>query len=246
MDHMLYVAMNGATQTMLAEAANDNNLANADTIGFRSDLEAFRAMPVYGPGYPTRVYAMQERAGVNFKPGVITSTGRPLDVAINGNGFIAVQAPNGSEAYTRAGNLQISANGILTTGAGYPVIGNSGPIAIPPSQKIEIGSDGTISVLPLGETPEAMAIVDRIKLVNPPVDSLEKGSDGLIQMQNGGSAPADANVHLVTGSIESSNVNVVDAMVNMVALARQFEMQVKMMHTTQQDDTSAAQLMLLR
>ncbi len=246
MDHMLYVAMNGATQTMLAEAANDNNLANADTIGFRSDLEAFRAMPAYGPGYPTRVYAMQERAGVNFKPGVITSTGRPLDVAINGNGFIAVQAPDGSEAYTRAGNLQISANGMLTTGAGYPVIGNSGPIAIPPSQKIEIGSDGTISVLPLGESPEAMAIVDRIKLVNPPVDSLAKGSDGLIQMQSGDSAPADANVHLVTGSIESSNVNVVDAMVNMIALARQFEMQVKMMHTTQQDDTSAAQLMLLQ
>ena len=245
MDHMLYVAMNGASQTMLAESANDNNLANADTVGFLGDLEAFRSMPVYGPGYPTRVYAMQERAGVDFKPGIIRSTGRPLDVAINGNGFIAVQAPDGSEAYTRAGNLQISANGMLTTGAGYPVIGNSGPIAIPPSQKITIGSDGTISVLPTGETPDAIAVIDRIKLVDPPVGSLVKGSDGLIRLQNGGSAPADANVHLVTGSIESSNVNVVDAMVNMIALARQFEMQVKMMHATKQNDSSAAQLMTL-
>ncbi|MHB8426320.1 MAG: flagellar basal-body rod protein FlgF [Acidiferrobacterales bacterium] len=245
MDHMLYVAMSGASQTMLAEAANDNNLANADTIGFRADIEASRSMPVYGPGYPTRVYAMQERAGVDFKPGIIQSTGRPLDVAINGSGFIAVQAPDGSEAYTRAGNLQVTANGILTTGAGYPVIGNSGPIAIPPSQKITIGSDGTISVLPAGETPEAMAVIDRIKLVDPPVGSLIKGSDGLIRMQNGSSAPADANVKLVTGSIESSNVNVVDAMVNMISLARKFEMQIKMMHTTQQDDTSAAQLMIL-
>ncbi|MHB8346862.1 MAG: flagellar basal-body rod protein FlgF [Acidiferrobacterales bacterium] len=245
MDHMLYVAMSGASQTMLAEAANDNNLANADTIGFRADIEASRSMPVYGPGYPTQVYAMQERAGVDFKPGIIQSTGRPLDVAINGSGFIAVQAPDGSEAYTRAGNLQVTANGILTTGAGYPVIGNSGPIAIPPSQKITIGSDGTISVLPAGETPEAMAVIDRIKLVDPPVGSLMKGSDGLIRMQNGSSAPADANVKLVTGSIESSNVNVVDAMVNMISLARKFEMQIKMMHTTQQDDTSAAQLMIL-
>ncbi len=245
MDHMLYVAMSGASQTMLAEAANDNNLANANTIGFRADIEASRSMPVYGPGFPTRVYAMQERAGVDFKPGVIQSTGRPLDVAINGSGFIAVQAPDGSEAYTRAGNLQVTANGILTTGAGYPVIGNSGPIAIPPSQKITIGSDGTISVLPEGATPDAMAVIDRIKLVDPPVGSLMKGSDGLIRTQNGSSAPADSNVQLVTGSIESSNVNVVDAMVNMISLARKFEMQVKMMHTTQQDDTSAAQLLIL-
>ena len=245
MDHMLYVAMNGASQVMLAEAANDNNLANANTVGFMSDLEAFRAMPVYGPGYPTRVYAMEERPGIDMKPGIIRSTGRSLDVAVNGNGFIAVQAPDGSEAYTRAGNLEISANGLLMTGAGYPVIGNSGPIAIPPSQKISIGADGTISVVPLGQTPDTMAVIDRIKLVDPPADALVKGSDGLIHLASGGSAPADASVHLVSGSIESSNVNVVDAMVNMIALARQFEMQVKMMHTSQQNDQSAAQIMAL-
>jgi len=242
MDRMLYVAMSGAKQTMMAQAINTQNLANANTTGFRADLAAFRSMPVYGSGAPSRVYAMAERPGTDFKPGAIDQTGRPLDVAVNGPGWIAVQAPDGSEAYTRAGNLHISSTGQLLAGNDRPVLGDGGPIALPPSQKVEIGEDGTISVLPLGQPANTMAQVERIRLVDPPKGQLLKGNDGLMHLRGGGRAPASANVKLSIGSLETSNVNAVDSMVNMIELARQFEVQVKMMHLAQQNDQQTASL----
>ncbi|MCP3671677.1 MAG: flagellar hook-basal body complex protein, partial [Gammaproteobacteria bacterium] len=167
MDRMLYVAMSGAKETLLAQAANSNNLANATTTGFLADLQQFRSMPVFGDGHPTRVYALSERPATDFKSGAIVQTGRELDVALNGKGWITVQAPDGSEAYTRRGDLKLDANGLLTTGNGLPVTGNGGPIAIPPAEKIDIAPDGTISIRPLGQAVNELAIVDQIRMVNP-------------------------------------------------------------------------------
>ncbi len=242
MDRMLYVAMSGAKQIMLAQAVNNNNLANVSTAGFRADLDAFRSMPVFGPGYPSRVYTMTERPGTDMSAGALTTTGRELDVAVNGQGWIAVQAPDGSEAYTRAGDLRVSVNGQLETGAGHPVMGNGGPIAVPPFDKIEIGSDGTISILPIGQAPSALAVVDRIKLVNPLQRDMEKGVDGLMRVKGSDAAP-DATVSLAGGVLESSNVNAVEAMVKMIELSRHYETQIKMMRVAQENDVAATQMM---
>lgn len=245
MDSMIYVAMSGASQTLLAQAVNSNNLANVNTTGFRADLAQAYSLPVFGPGLDTRVYAITENPGVNFSPGSSQSTGRELDVAVSGEGFIAVQAPDGVEAYTRAGDLRISSNGLLETGSGHPVLGNAGPIAVPPAEKLQIGKDGTINFLALGQAGGTLSEIDRIKLVAPPVSELEKGTDGLFRRTDGGTADADANVTLIAGALETSNVNVVDAMVNMISLARQFEMQVKLMEIAEQDDEVATQILQL-
>lgn len=243
MDRMLYVAMSGAKQTMLAQTTNSNNLANATTNGFRADLAAFRSQPVSGPGMPSRVYAMAERPGIDLTAGVINSTGRDLDVAIKGDGWIAVQAADGSEAYTRAGNLNLGAGGLLVTGGGVPVMGNGGPIALPDAEKIEIGTDGTISIRGIGQAVSTLTTLDRIKLVNPDASQLVKGADGLMHLKNGEQAEPDAAVNLVSGALEASNVNAVEAMVNMIALARQYEAQVKMMSAAKEADDLSTQLL---
>ena len=243
MDRMLYVAMSGAKQIELAQTSNTHNLANVNTSGFRADLSAFRAMPVYGPGYPTRVYAMAERPGVNLAPGSITTTGRELDVALNGDGWIAVRANDGSEAYTRRGDLRLGANGTLETGDGLAVLGNSGPIAIPPAEKMEIAVDGTISIRPVGQSATALAVVDRIKLVKPNPDDLIKGADGVMHLKEGGVASPDVATQLLSGTLESSNVTAVEALVNMIALARQFETQIKLMQKASENDAASAQIM---
>jgi len=243
MDRMLYIAMTGARETMTSQAVNTNNLANASTTGFRADMESFLSKPVQGPGYPDRVYATIGGAGVDLSGGSVQSTGRELDVAVKGEGWIAVQAPNGSEAYTRAGDLQVDSFGVLTTGAGFPVLGEGGPIAVPPNGKLDIAQDGTITVQPLGQGVNALAIVDRIKLVNPSPSALTKGEDGLMRLRGGALAQPDASVQIVSGALESSNVNAVESMVRMIELARQFETQVKMMKTAEDNDRAAAELM---
>lgn len=245
MDRLLYVAMSGAKQTLVSQAVNSHNLANLHTAGFRADLNQFRSMPVFGEGLPTRVYAMAERPGIDHTPGPIEFTGRELDVALRGDGWIAVQAPDGQEAYSRSGDLRISSHGLLETAAGYPVLGNAGPIAIPPAEKIEIGNDGTISVWPLGLPSDSLAEVDRIKLVNPAPKLMYKGSDGLVRLDGTTGAPADARVTLVSGALERSNVDAVDAMVSMISLARRFEMQIKMMQAAEEAGRSAAGIVQL-
>ncbi len=243
MDRMLYVAMSGAKETLLAQAANSNNLANANTTGFLADLQQFRSMPVFGDGYPTRVYGLSERPATDFHSGAIVQTGRELDVALNGKGWLAVQAPDGSEAYTRRGDLKLDVNGQLTTGNGLPIIGNSGPIAIPPAEKIDIAPDGTISILPLGQGITELATIDQIKMVNPVVTDLEKGMDGLMRLKSGANAEPDASLQLVSGTLESSNVNVVDSMVDMIELARRFDIQVKMMKAADEIEQGSTSIM---
>ncbi len=167
MDRGLYVAMTGAKQIMQAQAINNHNIANASTIGFRADGVGFTSEPVYGPGYASRVNAVAGDAGTDFSSGVVMNTNSPLDVAVNGKGFIAVRGADGKEAYTRAGDLQVTADGAVLTSSGFPVLSEAGPLTIPPSTQVSIGSDGTVSVVPLGLSPAAQSQVDRIKLVNP-------------------------------------------------------------------------------
>ncbi|MCI0653246.1 MAG: flagellar basal-body rod protein FlgF [Methylococcaceae bacterium] len=243
MDRSLYVAMSGAKHILQAQTSNSHNLSNVNTTGFRADLEQFRSMPVFGPGFPSRVYAMVERPGVDFTPGVLQTTGRNLDVAIHGQGWLAVQSKDGSEAYSRAGELKLTPEGLLQTADGLAVLGNGGPIALPPAQKIEFGADGTISIVPLGEGLTTLAIVDQIKLVNPPAEQLEKRNDGLFYLKSESPASPGADVKLVSGALESSNVKAVDAMVDMIELARRFELQVKIMKTISDNDAASAQLM---
>ena len=245
MDKMLYLAMSGASQNTLAQRAHANNLANLSTSGFRRDFEQARSMPLFGDGYPARVYAMSERPATDFTPGTLQETGNELDVAIEGQGWLAVQAPDGSEAYVRTASMKIDALGMLRTGSGLPVLGNAGPIAVPPQQQIEIGQDGTISIRSLGEAPNVVAQVDRIKMVNPDPKSLVKGEGGMIRLKEPATQPADANVRLTSGFLESSNVNAVAEMTSMLALARQFELHVKMMRTAEDNASAVARVMQL-
>jgi flagellar basal-body rod protein FlgF len=245
MDRMLYVAMSGAKETALAQARNTQNLANASTTGFKASLDAFASRHVTGPVHETRTYAVAEDMRVDLSPGPLQATGRDLDVAVQGEGWIAVQAPDGGEAFTRAGDLRVDSVGLLTTGTGLPVLGDGGPIAVPPFETLEIGSDGTISIRPLGQEANTLAQVDRIKLVNPDPTELVRGEDGLIRHAQGLEQPPDAGVNLVNGMLESSNVNTVEAMVRMIDLARHFEMQVKMMKTVEDNDAASASLLRL-
>ncbi len=242
MDRVIYTAMNGARQIMLKQATNSNNLANINTTGFRADLDAFQSLPMFGPGHPTRVYPEDNRVGVDFSQGTMISTGRDLDVAISGDGFISVQDVDGGESLTRRGDLRISPEGLLTNGAGRPVLGNGGPIAIPPAQKVTIGSDGTISIIPQGGDAMSMAVIDRIKLVNPPLDGLRKTETGLFRPADGEPVPADASVTLSPGSLEGSNVNATEALVNMIELARQYEMQVKVLKDAEEAERNASSI----
>ncbi|WPC06580.1 flagellar basal body rod protein FlgF [Pseudomonas benzenivorans] len=245
MDKMLYVAMTGAHNNSLAQSAHANNLANISTSGFRRDFEQARSMPVFGDGLPARVYAMSERPGTDFTPGSLQETGRDLDVAIGGEGWLAVQAADGSEAYVRTASLNVDALGMLRTGSGLPVMGNAGPIAVPPEQKIEIGQDGTISIRALGEAPNVLAEVDRLKLVNPDLKQMEKGSDGLMRIKDGQPVLADAAVRVTSGFLESSNVNAVEEMTAILSLSRQFELQVKMMRTAEDNASAVARVLQL-
>jgi flagellar basal-body rod protein FlgF len=243
MDRSLYIAMSGAKQTLLAQTANANNLANSQTTGFKSDLEQFRSMPVFGDGFPTRVYAMTERPGTDLSQGAMQTTGRDLDVAINGEGFFVVQGADGSEAYTRAGDLRVTPEGLLQTGAGLQILGQDGPISIPPAEKLSIGSDGTISMIPLGSNATTLAVVDRIKMVKPALDNIEKGSDGLLHTKDGQLLEASSDVSLAQGVLEGSNVNAIEAMVGMIELARNFELQSKVMKNADENSAISAKLM---
>ncbi|WP_166364030.1 flagellar basal body rod protein FlgF [Pseudomonas akapageensis] len=243
MDKMLYVAMTGASQNALAQKAHANNLANISTSGFQRDLEQARSMPVFGDSFPARAYAMSERPATDFTPGAMQETGRDLDVAVGGEGWIAVQAPDGSEAYVRTASMNVDALGVLRAGNGMPVMGNAGPIAVPPEQKIEVGQDGTISIRAMGEGPRVMAEVDRIKLVKPDLKQMTKGLDGLIHTKDGKPAAADASVQVVSGFIEASNVNAVEEMTSVLALSRQFELHIKMMNTAKEGDEAMARVL---
>lgn len=243
MDRVLYIAMSGAKQNDLAMAASAHNMANVSTPGFRADFNTFRSLPVNGPGYASRVYAVSENKGTNLKVGEYISTGRDLDLALQGDGWITVVTEDGREGYTRAGDLRILPDGHMVNGQGHAVMGLRGPIVLPPSQKVDIGVDGSISVVPEGQLPTNIAVIDQIKLVNPLPIELFKDDDGLMRLKSGDVAEPDINVQLVSGMLEGSNVNVVEALVNMITYARQFEIHVKMMKAAEEMDVATQQMM---
>jgi flagellar basal-body rod protein FlgF len=243
MDRFLYISMTGAKETLRAQTVNNHNQGNASTTGFRADLSAFQSRAVAGSGFPSRAYATNATVGWDASQGALTDTGRDLDIGINGPGWIAVQGADGREAYTRAGDLRIEPTGLLKNGAGLTVMGEGGPISVPPNTSLMIAADGTISIVPVGQGPETTSQVGRIKLVNPPAESLVRGDDGLFRTTDGTDAPADANVRVASGVLETSNVNAADAMVNMIELSRHFDLQVKAMRTAEENAAASAQLL---
>lgn len=243
MDRSIYVAMTGAAQILRAQDAVSHNLANASTVGFKSELYAFRSVPVAGAGAPSRINAVAQGVGRDLRQGAAIATGRALDVAVKGPGWIAVQALDGSEGYTRAGDLRLAADGSLTDARGNPVLGNAGPIVLPDSARVSIGADGTLSTIPLGEKPDTLATVDRIRLVDPDPASLVQGGDGLMHLAGSGQAPASDAVTLASGTLEGSNVDPSTELVRMIALSRQYDMQVKSIKSAE-DDADATNKLL--
>lgn len=244
MDRLLYIAMNGAKHSLLQQAVTSHNLANVSTTAYKAQQHAFRALPVFGPGAATRTFVVDSTPGADLSNGAIHKTGRPLDVAINGSGWIAVQDIQGQEAYTRNGSLQVGINGLLVTSNGMPVLGDGGPISIPEDSEVTIGNDGTITVVTNNQF-NAMTAIARIKLVNPPDEEIVRGDDGLFRQQGGQPATADAAVTLTPTALESSNVNSVQALIDIIDQSRFFDMQVKLMQKADENANRAAQLMSL-
>lgn len=244
MDKAIYTVMAGARQIMDAQTVHANNLANATTVGFRKDFVAAQSRYIHVDGtHDSRVTTTTLANETDFSAGALRETGRDLDVAIEGEGFIAVLATDGSEAYTRAGDLHIDTLGQLITRDGLPVLGSGGPIAIPPAQKIDIGRDGGISVRALGQGSETLSVVDRIKLVSPDDRPMRKREDGLFEARDDAPLQVDPTIRLVSGSLETSNVNAVESMTEVLGLSRQFELQLKILTTVDTTTESASRLL---
>jgi flagellar basal-body rod protein FlgF len=239
MDRLIYTAMSGAKATLARQDVLANNLANASTTGFRAELQAFRAVPVLGDGASTRVFALESTVGYDSQSGALQSTGRNLDVAMKGNAWLAVQALDGTEAYTRAGAFELSVEGQLVTPSGLPVLGDGGPITIPPNALVEVAADGTITTTVGNAKPQQAG---KLKMVTPEAPLL-RGTDGLFRSADGGDLTADPAARLQSGALEGSNVSPVETMVAMIAAARQFEQQMKMMQSAEQKEQSATKLL---
>lgn len=246
MDRLIYTAMTGAKHVFMQQAGTANNLANASTIGFKAQEHRFRAVPVLGEGMPTRAFVVDASVSDVMDEGPLMFTGRNLDVAVQGRGWLAVQMPDGSEAYTRNGSFELNVNGIVQTRNGLPVQGDGGPITIPPEVKISVGVDGTISALPESGAQNTVSVVGRVKLVNPPEADLVRGEDGLFRLRDRSAAATDETVKVAAGSLEGSNVNPAEQMVTMISLARQFELQMKVLSTADANDRAATQILASR
>ncbi len=238
MDRLIYLSMAGAKAAMQRQDALANNLANVSTTGFRAELQAFRAVPVLGDGASTRVYALETTVGYDDKPGPMQSTGRALDVAVQGKAWLAVQAMDGVEAYTRAGSLQVNAEGQLVTPSGLPVLGDGGPITLPANATVEIATDGSITTQVGSAKPQQSG---KLKLVVPEAP-MTRGTDGLFRPEQG-DLPAEPTARLQSGALEGSNVSPVETMVAMISAARQFEHQMKTLHDAEQREQNAAKLL---
>lgn len=243
MDRLVYTAMAGAKSMLDRQSMAANNLANMSTAGFRADVSLYRAIPVTGQGMPTRTSVLESTPGTDFSNGPLIETGRALDIAVTGKGWIAVEAADGSEAYTRAGSFEINAEGTLVTQGGQNVLGDGGPIAVPPNTAVSIGKDGTVSGVPTQPPRTGVTVLGRIKLVDPDESSLSKGVDGLFRLKDGSMASISDTVSVTAGAVEGSNVNPTSAMVDMIGLARQFEMQMKLIQHGEDNDKQATQLL---
>ena len=249
MDRLIYTAMSGASATMSRQASVAHNLANVSTNGYRAEEHRLRAVQVQThnspPALPTRAFVVDASTHTDYSQGPTMYTGGSFDAAVRGQGWFALAMPDGTEAYTRNGSFQVSANGVLQTENGIPVQGDGGPISIPPDNRVTIERDGTVSVVPQTGNQNTVNAIGRIKLVNPPEANLVRGEDGLFRLAGGGAAPVDENVKIAPGYLENSNVNPVEEMVSMISLGRQFEMQMKLLSSAEQNDRSATQTLTL-
>ena len=239
MEKLIYTAMSGAQHTLMAQQIRANNLANVNTAGFRADFERASAYALTGDGYQSRVMAREEQAGTDFRAGALMQTGRKLDVAIRGDGFLTVQTADGKEAYARAGNLEVDGEGLLTLN-GRPVLGDGGEMVLPAYRDLSFGKDGSLSITPPGGG--ARLDVGRLKLVNPDPAELVKGADGLFRQRQGGDAEISEQVVLASGFLEGANVNAVDELIGSMSLTRNFELQVKLMKTADEQARQGARL----
>jgi flagellar basal-body rod protein FlgF len=245
MDRLIYTAMTGSRQIVEQQSTVANNLANASTTGFRAQVDSFRAVPVTGAGLATRTQVLDDTVTADFSAGSIQQTGRSLDVAVQGPGWITVQGLDGKEAYTRAGGLTVSSDGQLQTQTGLTILGDGGPISVPSDAALSIGKDGTVSALVAGVSPAVSNILGQLKLVNPDPKQMERGDDGLFRQRNGKSAEQDPNVVVLGGALEGSNVNVVEAMVRMISLGRQFDLHMNLLKNADNNASKASQLISL-
>lgn len=245
MDRMLFLAMNGAKHVAWQQATTANNLANVNTNGFKADLVSFRALPVVGDGAPTRTYVVDNTVGHDLSQGSLLHTGNASDFAIGSPGFFAVQAPDGSEAYSRDGGYVLDTTGMMRTRTGLPILGDGGPITVPTGMRVQLGEDGSVMATPQSGTDRTPQLVGQIKMVNPTAKEVYKGEDGLFRINGGGTAQADANVKLVPETLESSNVNAVESLVQMISHGRQYDLNVKLMQSSDQNDQKATQLLAM-
>jgi flagellar basal-body rod protein FlgF len=245
MDRLIYTAASGAKHILEQQATTSHNLANVTTTGFRAQVDSFRAVPVVAEGLPTRAFVVDATVGADFSSGPIQSTGRDLDVALRGKGWLAVQMPDGTEAYTRNGALKVNENGLLQTSGGLTVAGDGGAITVPPEVNVSISNDGTVAAIATTTKPGASTVLGRLKLVNPPEQDLVRGDDGLFRLKDGSSATLDPGVAVVSGALEGSNVSPVDAMVTMIALARSFDMQMSLLKNAENNAAKATQIIAI-
>jgi flagellar basal-body rod protein FlgF len=244
MDRLVYTALSGLRSQMAAQATIANNIANASTTGYRADRVSFDRMVLQGgSGFDTRQLAAEEVKDFDRRAGAIVQTARPLDVAVTTDSWIAVQAVDGSEAYTRRGDLSVAPSGVLETGDGFPVMGSGGPITVPPHQSIAVAADGTVSIVPQGGDPTQPQVIDRIKLASAEGSQTAKGLDNLLHVKGGGALPADLEAKVQAGALEQSNVNLTQALVDMIENQRSYEVQANLLKEAKTMDESAASLM---
>ena len=245
MDRLVYASISAMRTAMARQATTAHNLANVNTPGFRGEIAAAQSLWGQGPGFNARAFSSEETLTADMRQGAVSHTGRPLDVALQKDALLAVQAADGEEAYTRRGDLQVTDAGLLVTGEGSPVVGEGGPITIPPNAQVTVSPEGTVSIVPAGGDPKDVQEVDRLKLVSPAGSTIAKGLDGLFRVKGGGALPSDPDARLAGGAVEGSNVNASDALIQMIDASRSWETQVKMLATAKDIDTDAAQLMRL-
>lgn len=245
MDRLIYTSLSAMRGAMSRQTTTANNLANVNTVGFRAEMANTQALWLNGPGFDARAPSSEEVMSADMKAGTVFATGRSLDVAMDGDAMLAVQAPNGEESYTRRGDLQMTDSGLLTTGDGNPVLGDQGPITIPPADDIRIDKEGSIWIVPAGGDVNAPQLVDRLKLVSPTGSQTIKGIDGLFRVKDGGALPADPEAKLTSASLEGSNVNATQALVDMIDASKAWETQIKLLTTARDLDTASADLMRL-
>jgi flagellar basal-body rod protein FlgF len=243
MDRLVYTAMSGLRSQMQSQATIANNIANASTIGFRAERVSFDRLVLQGTGLDSRQMAAEEVNDIDRAKGTIVQTGNPLDIAVNGDAWMTVQATDGSEAYTRRGDLRIAASGVLETGDGFPVMGSGGPITVPPADKVSISEDGTVSIIPRGGDPTQPQVIDKIKLVSTDGTQTAKGLDNLLHVKGGGVLPEDMDAKVTSGSLEQSNVNLTQALVDMIENQRAYEVQANLLKEAKNMDESTASLM---